>query len=300
LCGSKIAFADLIYIGSVGSATKVSPLATRRSLCSSAVPENTEKVIVELPPLYTPGLDSETKLSAPAYAVAPTGRSRATPVSQVPEPEDQSHAASSSTTSYSLLGQTLNADVSEEGHPSSTIYGSIGPRQGTAKLTENIEYVQKKRKRPAEVAIDPDKGLGYKKRKRPVTQKCKCHNNRTGEGPGTHDTLETLKQSNRVAPSSVLDLNMPSSLDGMVRQYCKWQASRVDDECLKKSTYLAGKTAVKAGLDLEQVPRTKPGFFTKQGVKPGVAHRFVRDVKLWLQGQNRGDNVTHCKTRHTG
>jgi hypothetical protein len=243
----------------------VSPLATRRSLCSSAVPENTEKVIVELPPLYTPGLDSETKLPAPAYAVASTGRNRTTPVSQVPEPEDQSHAASSSTTSYSLLGQTLNADVSEEGHPSSTIYGSIGPRQGTAKLTENIEYVQKKRKRPAEVAIDPDKGLGYKRRKR---------------------------------PSSVLVLNVPGSLDDTVRRYCKWQESRVTDQKLKNHTYLAGKMAVEAGLDLEQVSRTKLKFFTERDVLPAVADRFVRDVRLWLQEQNRGDNVTHCKARH--
>jgi hypothetical protein len=273
----------------------VSPLTTQRSPYLSAAPENTGEVNLELPPVYTPRVDSKSKLSA----VASTGRSRATPVPQVPEPEDRSHAARSSTTSYSLLGQTLDADVSEEGHPRSTIHNSIGPRQRTAKLPENIECVQKKRERSAEVAIDPDKDLGYKKKKRPVTQKRKCRNNRTGEGPGTNDT-QTLKQSNRVAPSSLLNLNMPGSLDGMVRQYCEWQVSRVEGKNVKKSTYLAGKLALELGLDLDQLFTAEPEFFIREGVKPGVAHRFVRDVKLWLQGQNRGDNVTHRKARHTG
>lgn len=89
------------------------------------------------------------------------------------------------------------------------------------------------------------------------------------------------------APASIQALNpipanslhIPRLRDIVVKEYSDWQQSKVDDEVLKVEFQKARDMALEDGLDLEQVYKDQdPDFFIKQGVKRGIARRFIRGI----------------------
>lgn len=84
------------------------------------------------------------------------------------------------------------------------------------------------------------------------------------------------------APSDFLEI--PGLRDIAVARYSDWQQSQVNDEKLKAEFRKARDVALEDGLDLVQVHKDQdPGFFIKNGVKRGIARRFVGDVNYWVE-----------------
>jgi hypothetical protein len=72
--------------------------------------------------------------------------------------------------------------------------------------------------------------------------------------------------------------------DEAVKAYSKWQESNVIDVVLKEDFRKARDVALANGLDLEQVYKDQdPDFFIKNGIKIGIARRFVSDITEWLE-----------------
>ncbi|PWY82076.1 hypothetical protein BO70DRAFT_379624 [Aspergillus heteromorphus CBS 117.55] len=70
--------------------------------------------------------------------------------------------------------------------------------------------------------------------------------------------------------------------DVAVKAYCEWQESYVQDEGFKAEFRKARDVALENALDLEQIHMDQdPGFFMENGVKKGIARRFVDDIKEW-------------------
>jgi hypothetical protein len=79
-------------------------------------------------------------------------------------------------------------------------------------------------------------------------------------------------------------LEIPGLRDLAVAEYSDWQQSQVDDEKLKAEFRKARDAALEDGLDLMQVHEDQdPGFFIKNGVKRGIARRFVGDIEYWVK-----------------
>jgi hypothetical protein len=90
----------------------------------------------------------------------------------------------------------------------------------------------------------------------------------------------------------MVDLDIPEPLDVAVRLYSEWQQSRVVDETRKAEIQKACELALEDGLDLEQVYEDQdPSFFIKNGVKRGVARRFVADIERWAKRYKLSHNV---------
>ncbi|KAK2794195.1 hypothetical protein FQN50_009940 [Emmonsiellopsis sp. PD_5] len=87
-------------------------------------------------------------------------------------------------------------------------------------------------------------------------------------------------------------IKIPGPRDIAVRRYSKWQESNVVDETLKADFRNACDIAIENGLDLEQVYKDQdPEFFIKNGVKIGIARRFVDDISDWAkQDADDADN----------
>ncbi|KAL4405406.1 hypothetical protein CABS03_13588 [Colletotrichum abscissum] len=93
-----------------------------------------------------------------------------------------------------------------------------------------------------------------------------------------------LAASSPVCCNVVLALEIAGPRDVAVRSYCEWQCSQVESETLKREFWKAYGVALDHGLDLEQVHQDQePDFFIEQGVKVGVARRFVRDIGKWVE-----------------
>ncbi|KAK1449574.1 hypothetical protein CCUS01_11457 [Colletotrichum cuscutae] len=93
-----------------------------------------------------------------------------------------------------------------------------------------------------------------------------------------------LAASSPVCCNVVLALEIAGPRDVAVRSYCEWQCSQVESETLKREFWKAYGGALDHGLDLEQVHQDQePDFFIEQGVKVGVARRFVRDIRKWVE-----------------
>ncbi|KAK2762260.1 hypothetical protein FQN54_001270 [Arachnomyces sp. PD_36] len=74
--------------------------------------------------------------------------------------------------------------------------------------------------------------------------------------------------------------------DDAVKAYSKWQESNVSDKMLKADVQKACDVALEHGFDLEQIYRRQdPEFFIKNGVKMGIAWRFVTDIAPWAEQQ---------------
>ncbi|KAF3404054.1 hypothetical protein F1880_010328, partial [Penicillium rolfsii] len=77
---------------------------------------------------------------------------------------------------------------------------------------------------------------------------------------------------------------IPGLRDLAVAEYSNWQQSQVDDEKLKAEFRKARDAALEDGLDLMQVHEDQdPEFFIKNGVKRGIARRFVGDIEYWVK-----------------
>ncbi|EHA21861.1 hypothetical protein CBS115989_10927 [Aspergillus niger] len=96
------------------------------------------------------------------------------------------------------------------------------------------------------------------------------------------DTPPTLPHSNPDMVDTLLIPDLP--LDTAVKEYSCWQQSRVDSHALKDDIEKACDLALTNGLDLRQIHEDKnPEFFINNGVKVGVARRFVNDIREWLE-----------------
>ncbi|PSN61087.1 hypothetical protein BS50DRAFT_505256 [Corynespora cassiicola Philippines] len=79
-------------------------------------------------------------------------------------------------------------------------------------------------------------------------------------------------------------LTVPGARDVAVKEYSHWQQSQVDDEFLKIEYQKASGIALADGFDLEQIHENQdPKHFSDQGVKIGIARRFVSDIKRWVK-----------------
>lgn len=88
-----------------------------------------------------------------------------------------------------------------------------------------------------------------------------------------------------IAPPDFLEI--PGLRDLAVAEYSDWQQSQVNDEKLKAEFRKARDTALEDGLDLVQIHEDQdPGFFIRNGIKRGIARRFVGDINYWVE---------HCK-----
>jgi hypothetical protein len=98
-----------------------------------------------------------------------------------------------------------------------------------------------------------------------------------------------LPSDEAVAPS-MPRLDIPGFLDVAVEEYSDWQQSRVRREDQKNEIRKLCNIALDHGLDLQQLYDDQdPGFFVKDGIKVGIAPRFIRDIQCWLQQQTGGD-----------
>ena len=85
-------------------------------------------------------------------------------------------------------------------------------------------------------------------------------------------------------------LDIHGFLDVAVEEYSDWQQSRVRREDQKNEIRKLCSIALDHGLDLQQLYDDQdPGFFVKEGVKVGIAQRFIRDIQYWVQ-QQTGDS----------
>ncbi|PYH40040.1 uncharacterized protein BP01DRAFT_378148 [Aspergillus saccharolyticus JOP 1030-1] len=79
-------------------------------------------------------------------------------------------------------------------------------------------------------------------------------------------------------------LNIPGLRDVAVEEYSDWQQSQVRNEALKAEFRKARDAAFSEGLDLGQIFKDQDSaFFIKQGVKRGIARRFVTDIDYWVK-----------------
>jgi hypothetical protein len=79
-------------------------------------------------------------------------------------------------------------------------------------------------------------------------------------------------------------ISIPGRLDVAVEEYSDWHQSRVSSKILKDHIKKARDVALANGLDLNQIHEDQdPGFFIKNGVKVGVARRFVSDIGEWVK-----------------
>ncbi|CAK41748.1 hypothetical protein CBS115989_3613 [Aspergillus niger] len=71
--------------------------------------------------------------------------------------------------------------------------------------------------------------------------------------------------------------------DANVQAYCDWQQSQVANESWKDEFRKACDVALGDGLDLDQIEElSDPEYFKNRGVKWGIARRFVRDIRYWV------------------
>jgi hypothetical protein len=85
-------------------------------------------------------------------------------------------------------------------------------------------------------------------------------------------------------------LDIHGFLDVAVEEYSDWQQSRVRREDQKNEIRKLCNIALDHGLDLQQLYDDQdPGFFVKEGVKVGIARRFISDIQCWVQQQTGVD-----------
>lgn len=78
-------------------------------------------------------------------------------------------------------------------------------------------------------------------------------------------------------------IEIPGLHDVAVVEYSDWQQSRVSSDTLKHDIRKAQDLVLANGLDLKQIYVDQDlDFFIKQGVKVGVACRFVCEITEWV------------------
>ncbi len=67
-----------------------------------------------------------------------------------------------------------------------------------------------------------------------------------------------------------------------MKEYTEWQQSNVVDEKLKAEVLRACEVVLEDGMGLEEVYEDQdPGFFVQNGIKSGIARRFIGGIKAW-------------------
>lgn len=95
----------------------------------------------------------------------------------------------------------------------------------------------------------------------------------------------------RTFPSNPIEI--PGPLEVAVEKYTTWQLSRVSTESFRENVRKARDVTLENCLDLKQIHHDQdPEFFIRQGVKIGVARRFVSEISDWVQEYqpNRADD----------
>lgn len=81
-----------------------------------------------------------------------------------------------------------------------------------------------------------------------------------------------------------VSLDIPGPRDLAVAAYSEWQRSNVVDEAQQAEYQKACDATLLEMLDLEQVHEDQdPDFYVRNGVKRGVARRFVSDIGRWAE-----------------
>ncbi|KAK3933481.1 hypothetical protein QBC46DRAFT_368727 [Diplogelasinospora grovesii] len=87
-----------------------------------------------------------------------------------------------------------------------------------------------------------------------------------------------------LAGSAPCRLSIPGLRDDAVLAYCEWHCSKVRSQRQKKQYEWARDLTLECGLDLELVHEDNDAqFYIDRGVMEGVARRWVRDVKTFLE-----------------
>ncbi|KAH7303749.1 hypothetical protein B0I35DRAFT_414944 [Stachybotrys elegans] len=87
-----------------------------------------------------------------------------------------------------------------------------------------------------------------------------------------------------VAQSYHAKLVIPLPRDKALAEYYQWQCSKVDSPTWKAGFWAPYQITKKECLDLRHVYTTKDvEFYTKQGVKLGIALSFIEDIRDWVQ-----------------
>ncbi|KZL85758.1 hypothetical protein CI238_10898 [Colletotrichum incanum] len=102
--------------------------------------------------------------------------------------------------------------------------------------------------------------------------------------PSSAEVAMTPRSESNIRCQVVLPLHATGSRDVAMRKYCDWQCSQVQCETLKQEFQRAFDVALGDGFDLEQIHEDQNSeFFIEQGIKIGVAKRFVRDIRTWAE-----------------
>jgi len=93
------------------------------------------------------------------------------------------------------------------------------------------------------------------------------------------------KKSCTVASFDQADSDIPWPIEVVMEEYTNWHLAKVSTNNFKDNIQKARDIVLDNCLDLGQLhnPRIGPDFFVKEGVKIGVAYRFVGDTKKWLK-----------------
>ena len=85
-----------------------------------------------------------------------------------------------------------------------------------------------------------------------------------------------------VRPCRSVCLAIAGPWDLAVKEYTEWQRSNVVDEKLKGEFSKACEVVLEDGMGLEQVYEDQnPEFFVQNGIKSGIARRFISGIKGW-------------------
>lgn len=106
-------------------------------------------------------------------------------------------------------------------------------------------------------------------------------------GQAVTDSNMSVMDSVTRSSSASSSLSIPGLRDDAVEAYCVWHCSKVRRQDQKQQYELARDLTLDRGFDLELVHEDNDAqFYIERGVLEGVARRFVRDVKAFLDQCN--------------
>jgi hypothetical protein len=85
---------------------------------------------------------------------------------------------------------------------------------------------------------------------------------------------------------------IPGLCDAAVEEYSDWQIGRVGRDDLKQGIRDVRDIVLEQGFDLVQIYENQDSnLFVQEGVKPGIAQRFVRDIEYWVTHYKGSDGM---------
>lgn len=79
-------------------------------------------------------------------------------------------------------------------------------------------------------------------------------------------------------------LAFPGPRDEVIKEYGEWQAPNVTDDTFRAAFRQVCDVVLENGFNIEQVYEDQDqGFFIGQGIKVGIARRFVKDIWGWVE-----------------